>query len=229
LWKLNGNVGGFVLGPRPKLWDGSRFDAAAYDAGRIRQEMQSRLAEMRRYAEKLGTGDCYRGSALAYFGASKPPTMKSECCNLCDPNLDLPWRDVTPVDFAALEEVMDARYVLLQAVHWNQSLEDQPYRAPYGAYSLSYLLTGNRHMLGKSQQDPTKRARRIAQAESSPYFGALEFLPNKDKAVRAYLDELVDMGLVGYKTREFEDGSRYHYPALLPAGEERLRAGMRFD
>jgi hypothetical protein len=91
-------------------------------------------------------------------------------------------------------------------------------------------------MLGKpvgppwgTQQDPTKRARRVAQAESSPYFGALEFLPNKDKAVRAYLDELVDMGLVGYRTREFEDGGSYHYPALLPAGEERLRAGMRFD
>jgi hypothetical protein len=109
---------GFVLGPQPKLWDGSRFDAAAYDAGRIRQEMQTRLAEMRRYAERLGAGDCYRGAALAYFGTSKPPTMKSECCNLCDPNLDLPWQDVTPVDFASLEEVMDARYVLLQAIHY---------------------------------------------------------------------------------------------------------------
>lgn len=220
---------GFVLGPQPKLWDGDRFDAAAYDAGRIRQEMQARLAEMRRYAEKLGVGDCYRGTALAYFGAPKPPTMKSECCNLCDPNLHLPWGDVTPVDFAALEEVLDARYVLLQAVHWNQSLEDQPYRAPYGAYSLSYVLTGNRYMLGKSQQDPTKRARRIAQAESSPYFGALEFVPNQDKGVRAYLDELVDMGLVGYKTREFEGGGSYHYPVLMPPGEERLRAGMLFE
>jgi hypothetical protein len=109
---------GFVLGPQPKLWDGSRFDAAAYDAGRIRQEMQTRLAEMRRYAERLGAGDCYRGAALAYFGTSKPPTMKSECCNLCDPNLDLPWQDVTPVDFASLEEVMDTRYVLLQAIHY---------------------------------------------------------------------------------------------------------------
>jgi hypothetical protein len=136
--------------------------------GRIRQEMQSRLAEMRRYAEKLGTDDCYRGSALAYFGASKPPTMKSECCNLCDPNLDLPWHNVTPVDFAAQEEVMDARYVLLQAVHWNQSLEDQPYRAPYGAHSLSYLLAGNRHMLGRNQQDPTKRARGWRKLRAAP-------------------------------------------------------------
>jgi hypothetical protein len=47
------------------------------------------------------------------------------------------------------DEALDARYVLLQAVHWNQSLEDQPYRASYGAHSLSYLLTGNRHMLSK--------------------------------------------------------------------------------
>jgi hypothetical protein len=47
--------------------------------------------------------------------------------------------------------------------------------------------------------------------------------------VRAYRDELVDMGLVVYKSREFEDGGSYHYPVLLPPGEERLRAGMRFD
>ncbi len=220
---------GFVLEPQPKLWDGSRFDVAAYDAGRIRQEMQTRLAEMRRYAERLRAGDCYRQTALAYFGAPKPPTRKNECCNLCDPNLDLPWRDVTPVDFAALEEVLDARYILLQAIHWNQTLEDQPYRAPYGARSLGYLLTGNRYMLGKDQRDAAKRARRVAQAESSPYFGALELVSNKEEAIQAYLDELVDKGLVGLKTRQFEDGGNYHYPVLLPDGEERLRDGMRFQ
>jgi hypothetical protein len=220
---------GFVLQPQSKLWDGSRFDAAAYDAGRLRREMQTRLAEMQHYAESLGVGDCYRQAALAYFGAPKPPTPKTACCNLCDPNLPVPWQDVAPVDFAPLEEVMDARYILLQAVHWNQSLEGQPYRAPYGALKLSYLLTGNRYMLVKYEQDPARRARRVAQAESSPCFGALQFIPKQDRAVRAYLDELVDIGLVGFKAREFEDGGSYQYPVLLPAGEERLRTGMRFD
>jgi len=123
---------GFVLQPQPKLWDGSRFDATAYDAGQIRQEMEQRLAQIRRYAQNLGAGDCYRQAALAYFGAAKPTTLKSECCNLCDPNLSVPWQNITPVDFAAVEDVMDARYILLQAIHWNQSLAEQPHRSPYG-------------------------------------------------------------------------------------------------
>ncbi|GIK37995.1 MAG: hypothetical protein BroJett011_18280 [Chloroflexota bacterium] len=219
---------GFVLQPQPKLWDGTGFDATTYDAGQIRQEMVQRLAQMRRYAQSLGAGDCYRQAALAYFGATKPTTLKSECCNLCDPNLSVPWQNITPVDFAAVEEVMDVRYILLQSIHWNQSLAEQPHRAPYGPHRLSYVLTGNGHMIGKNETDPVKRARRIAQAESCPYFGALEFIPNKDQGVRAYLDELVDLGLVGYKERLFEDGGSYHYPILLSPGEERLLAGMRF-
>jgi hypothetical protein len=54
-------------------------------------------------------------------------------------------------------------------------------------------------------------------------------VPNKEEAIQAYLDELVDRGLVGLKTRQFEDGGGYHYPVLLPAGEERLQSGMRFE
>ena len=156
-------------------------------------------------------------------------TPRNQCCNLCDPNMALPWANVAPVDFAELEDIIDSRYILLQAIHWNQSLEQQPYRAPYGSVNLSYLLTGNKYMLGKHEQDPVKRARRVGQAESSPYFGVLEFLPGKEQTVRTYLDELVDQGFVGHKVYQFESGGSYNYPILLPLGLERLQEGIRFE
>jgi len=37
-------------------------------------------------------------------------------------------------------------------------------------------------MLGKNETDPVKRARRIAQAESCPYFGLWSLFPTKIKA-----------------------------------------------
>jgi len=195
----------------------------------VKEEMEANLGAMRRYAELLSIGDCLREDILKYLGAKKPETRADECCSLCDVNLPVPWVD-EPMweDLTDPGKYNDAKYEVLKAVSWNARLENEKWRAPYGAWTLAQLLVGNDYMATKYETDKQKRKARRSLIMSSEYFGVLEGLSGAAETVRDLVEELQTEGYIQQINRQWE-GGEYEYPAPTEKGYERIEEGRLFD
>jgi len=219
----------FTLAPGPKMLDGSELDLSMGEARRVRNEMEQNLAAMRRYAESLRVGDCLREEILSYLGAEKPPTPAGQCCSLCDVNLDVPWAGESPwEDLTLPSRYQDAKYVVLKATAWNDSLKDVRYRAPYAASTLSYLLLGNDYMAARYKDDPDAKKRRRRQVMDSPHFAVLQGVKGGSNTVKDLLAVLEVEGYVQSVERPWNGGT-YEYPAPTEKGRQRLEEGQLFQ
>ena len=217
-----------VLTPGPRLLEGARLDMGAGEARRVREEMRTNLATMRRYAESLKAGNCLRAEILGYLGAEKPPTRADACCSLCDVNLAVPWAEEPAwEDLTAPGRYQDARYTLLKAVAWNAGLAGVRGRAPYGAKTLAHILLGNDYAVTRYETDPERKRTRRQLIVSGEYFGALEGLRGGVDAILDHLDALQAEGYTCEVERRW-DGGAYTYPAPTARGIERLKEGRLF-
>jgi len=218
----------FVLTPGAKMVEGARLDLGLGEARRVRTEMETNLAAMRRYAESLVVGNCLREEILKYLGAEKPPTRADECCSLCDVNLAVPWADEPAwEDLTGPGRYHDAKYAVLKAVAWNAELANMRGRAPYGVWTLAHIVMGNDYMATKYQTDPERKKARRRLIVASEHFGVLEGLSGGTDTVLGLIDELRDGGYLADVERRWEGGG-YVYPSPTGKGWERLQEGRVF-
>jgi len=114
-----------------------------------------------------------------------------------DVNLAVPWAE-EPLweDLADPGRYRDAKYEILKAVAWNAGLADVPYRAPYGARTLRYILLGNDYAATRYQADLERKKARRRLILASEHFGVLEGLSGGSDVIQDLLDGLHYEGYV---------------------------------
>ena len=219
----------YSLQPGQKMIEGVTLSLDEDSTLRVKEEMEANLVAMRRYAESLYIGDCLREEILKYLGSKKPETRPDECCSLCDVNLAVPWTD-EPMweDLTDPGKYNDAKYEILKAVAWNASLEDEKWRAPYGAWTLAQILVGNDYMATRYETDEQRRKSRRRLIMASEYFGVLEGLSGGADTLLSLVKELQNEGYIQQIKRQWEEGE-YTYPAPTEKGYKRLKEGRLFE
>ncbi len=219
----------FTLAPEPMMLAGGPIKVDDRELRLVREEMETNLRAMRRYAESLRPGECLRHELLRYLGADKPPTPSGDCCSLCDVNLAVPWAD-EPLweDLADPGRYHDAKYAILKAVAWNAERASMKGRAPYGAWTLVQTLLGNEYAATRQETDPERRRARQALIAGSEHFGVLEGLRGGADTVFRLIDELRSAGHLEDVERRW-DGGQYSYPSPTQAGWTRLAEGRLFQ
>lgn len=144
-------------------------------------------------------------------------------------NLAVPWAD-EPMweDLTDPGKYNDAKYEILKAVAWNASLEDEEWRAPYGAWTLAQILVGNDYMATRYETDEQRRKSRRRLIMASEYFGVLEGLSGGADTVLSFVEELQNEGYIQQIKRQWE-GGEYRYPAPTEKGYKRLKEGRLFE
>jgi ATP-dependent DNA helicase RecQ len=221
---------GYILEAQEKFLGGQSVSLNKTEIDALVRRMLKNLQRVIHYAENLGAGDCLREHVVKYFDEvleSRP----APCCNLCHPNMPLPWQDVPSEEVPDLPAAVNPEYVVLQAIQWNESLLEGEYTKPYTEGTLAKILKGNAFAAAKSELDPVKRLRRIRRLESSPYYSVLQGLRGGEKAIVVMIDCMAGLGLVHRQSISFstpEGDVTYLAPILSQAGVERVGTGKYF-
>lgn len=219
----------FTLIPGANMLAGAPLDLDTGEFRRVREEMETNLEAMRRYAESLRVGDCLRENILHYLGAEKPPTRADACCSLCDVNLAVPWAaEPAWEDLTDPGRYLDAKYAVLKAIAWNAELASVHGRAPYSTWTLAQILLGNDYMATRYETDAKRRRARRRLIVSGEHFGVLEGLQGGMDSVLRIVKELSAEGYIVDRVRQWGD-NRYTYPALTQKGRARLDEGRLFN
>ncbi|MGQ9714594.1 MAG: RecQ family ATP-dependent DNA helicase [Anaerolineae bacterium] len=197
------------------------------DEGRLRHRLQADLKRMTRYVEQLGPGDCRRAHILKHFGEAVHE-RPSPCCDLCDPQMDVPWREVSSEDVVALSVGVDPAYVILRAVDWNERSSREGGYSPYSASTLVQILVGNAYGAVRAEREPDRRTQRLKRLRASPFYGVLQGMKGGAKAVARVLQRLHEQGYVALSLEELSVGGRrveYRAPRLTEKGALQVRSG----
>lgn len=180
---------GYILEPLERLRAGAQANLRETDVREQLRTLSQNLKRMVRFAESLGAGDCRRKFILGHFDEhliEKP----DPCCNLCHPDMSLPWRDVPAEEVTDLPIEINPEYIILRAVGWNESLAEGEFTQSYTDTNLAYILSGNTFVPTQFEADPIKKMRRIRRLESSPFFGALQGIRGKEKSILKLISNL---------------------------------------
>jgi ATP-dependent DNA helicase RecQ len=218
---------GYILEAQEPLIRGEAISLNKADIETLIRNMTRNLQRIVRYAENLGPGDCRREFVVRHFDETllKRP---SPCCDLCHPNMPIPWREIPSEDVPSLPTTINPAYVLLRAIQWNESLGDGEYTKPYTGTTLARILHGNAYAAAQSEKDPVKRARRLKRLESSPYYGVLQGVRGGEGAILGIIERLEGEGLVQRQLVSFTSGTEdvtYAAPILSQTGVDRVRSG----
>lgn len=219
---------GYVVQALEKLTSGAQARLSDAEVNALRRAMRRNLRRMVRYAESLGPGNCRRRFILQHFGETldKHPMP---CCDLCHPDMPLPWRDVPSEAITELPIEVDPAYVALRAVAWNESLREGRYTQPYTETTLSRILCGNAFAAARHEADPVRRLRRMKRLEASPFYGVLQGLRGGERAVKDILIRLRREGYTRLEPITFtssEDGQvTYQAPVLREKGRRQIQSG----
>jgi hypothetical protein len=219
---------GYVFEALDRLARGERPRLREAEAGKLRARMERNLKKMIHFAERLGSGDCRREYILEWFGeklSAKPP----HCCDLCNPDAPLPWRDVAAEDVADFTTRVDPSYIVLRAVEWNDSLRGGKFTSPYTQQTLTLILHGNTFPAVKNIQDPIAKMKRARRLEASPQFGILKGLRGGTEQIKKLLSQLHEQGYVEFTDLKFtakEGGEKtYRAPVLSLKGKKQIQEG----
>jgi len=219
---------GYVFEALERLMRGDRPRLRDAEAGKLRARMERNLKKMIHFAERLGSGDCRRAYILEWFG-EKLSAKQSHCCNLCNPDAVLPWRDVPAEDVADFTTRVDPSYLVLRAVEWNDSLRSGKFTSPYTQQTLAYILSGNTFPAVKKIQDPIAKMKRARRLEASPHFGILKGLHGGAEQIKRLLDHLQEQGYVEFVELGFNakgGGEKtYRAPVLSAKGKKQIQEG----
>ena len=219
---------GYVLEPMENLKSDAEPHLRDSDVHRLRQSLRGNLKRMVHYAEQLGAGECRRRFILRYFGETleTPPPI---CCDLCNPDIPLPWREVPAEELRDLSWGVDPPYIALRAVDWNESLLADERTSPYSETTLVRILCGNAFGAVERETDPVIRLRRMKRLEASPFYGALQGIRGGERAVRDILARLQAEGYTRLEHVRFvvpDQGTViYQAPVLQDKGRRQIRSG----
>ena len=197
------------------------------DVRTLKGSLTRNLKHMVNYAESLDVGDCRRRFILDHFG-EKLAQAPTECCNLCQVNMTLPWGNVATEQVSRLSAEVDSNYQVLRAVAWNESLRGRPYVSPYTEKTLAYILRGNAYAASQHEQDPIRRLRRQRRIESSPFYGVLDGIKGQEKAILRILESLRRSGYTRSDLISFDAGGSiisYEAPVLDEKGRRQIQSG----
>jgi ATP-dependent DNA helicase RecQ len=201
---------------------------ALADVRELTSTMTRGLRHMINYAESLGDGECRRHFILRHFG-EQLSVRSDECCDLCQPNMALPWSDIPTTRISLLPAEIDPSYQVLRAVAWNESLRDRPNMSPYTARTLACILCGNSYAASQHEQDPIRRMQRQKRIESSPFFGILDGIKGQEKAILRILESLQQSGHIRLDVMTFIDADgntvSYEAPMLDERGRRQIESG----
>ena len=219
---------GYILEAQEKLRSGEKISIEKTEVEGLVRQMLKNLQRVIRYAENLGAGDCRREHVVRYFDETLE-THPSPCCNLCQPNLPVPWRDIPSEDVPDLPNTVNPDYMILRAIQWNESLNESQYAKPYTEGTLAKILQGNAFAAAQFEKDPVKRLRRIRRLESSPFYNTLQGLRGGEKNILEAIQKLESMGLVRRQLIAFTTGDnedvQYTAPILSETGRQRIESG----
>jgi ATP-dependent DNA helicase RecQ len=218
---------GYILEPLEKLTSTDQAHLSQADIAKLQQSMQRNLKRMVQFAEGLGEGDCRRRFILEHFGENLN-IRPDPCCNLCNTNIEVPWRDISIEAVPDITAEVDPAYLALRAVEWNQDRYKSGYN-PYTSRTLALILTGNSYAAAQHEQDPILRLRRIQRLEVSPFFATLQSLRGGGKAAQALFQRLQSEGFIRPEKISFagndENVNDYFAPLLTDKGSEQLKSG----
>jgi ATP-dependent DNA helicase RecQ len=221
---------GYILHAEEKLISGEAITINRTEVEKLMRQMLKNLQQVIRYAENLGSGDCRREYVLKYFDETLQHRL-SCCCDLCHPNMSVPWKDVQLEEVPDLPATINPEYAILQAIRWNESLLEEQYQKPYTETTLAKILKGNAFAAAKSETDPVRRLARIRRLEASPYYGALQGVRGGEKTILAMIDQMTGLGFVQRQPISFatpEGEITYSAPILSQVGRERVESGKYF-
>ena len=219
---------GYILEITDELRTGRQARLTDSEVRTIRNSMTRNLERMMNYAEILGEGDCRRAYILNYFG-EMPLTYSSQCCDLCNANLRVPWRDIPFEEYHDLSSVQNTEYIILRAVQWNEGLGSRSRSSPYTCKKLVYILKGNSFAITQYETDATQRARRVERIESSPFYGTLNDLRGGENTISDLLSSLTARGYLGSTLHQFTNLQgqliSYEAPCLTEKGISQVISG----
>jgi ATP-dependent DNA helicase RecQ len=210
---------GYVLEALEKLQQKQQITLEDAEVQAVRAEMERNLKAMQKYAEQLRAGDCRRKYLLNHFGEELTERHRP-CCDLCDPNMELPWREISVEEVRETVHALDPSYVALRVVEWNEQL---PY--PFGMEALKQILVGNEYELGRHITDEQRRKVRLRRAQLCPWFGALRGMRNAHSKVTRVFDALQQHGYIMFVQHQLANGERYLVPSLTQKGRLAAQAG----
>jgi ATP-dependent DNA helicase RecQ len=209
---------GYFLEALEKLQQKQPIDLESADVHRIRAEMERNLEVIKQYAESLRFGDCRRKFLLEHFGEQQIE-HRSPCCDLCDPNMELPWREVSVEEIREIVDILDPSYLALRVVEWNERLD-----YPFGLEALKRILLGEEYALVQHTFDGQRRRVRLRRAQRCPWFGAMRGANNAHNKVNQAFEALHRQGYICFVQRELQ-GQRYAVPRLTQKGWQAIQAG----
>ncbi len=145
--------------------------------------------------------------------------------------MTLPWQDIPSETLPDLPSAVNPDYMVLRAVQWNESLNDDQYAKPYTEKTLAKILNGDAFAAAQFEKDPIKRLRRIRRLESSPFYNVLQGIRGGEKAIVAIVRRLEQMGLIQQQSISFPSGDgavTYTAPILSQAGTAQVVSGKYF-
>jgi hypothetical protein len=219
---------GYILEPLEKLVQNEHAQLQQSDISKLQRSMQRNLRKMVQFAESLGSGDCRRGFVLKHFdeGLSERPTP---CCDLCHPNMPLPWQDVPSDEVTDLPAEVNPEYFILRTVDWNDSLAKGEFTKPYTEATLAHILSGNAYAAVLHETDPIRKLRRMRRLEASPYFGILQGIRGGEKNILGLMAKLRDQGFLQYRAIQFTSSGnevvQYNAPGVSDKGREQIQSG----
>ena len=208
---------GYILEAMERLKRDDPVSLEEAEVKRVRKAMETRLKRIRRYAEYLGAGDCRRRFILKHFGEALE-VRHHPCCDLCDPDMSVPWCDVPSEEVQDISTSLDPHYIGLRAVGWNESL-----KYPFGEKTLIYILAGNDYQIRRSSFKPENGNKRLRRAQTCPYFGVLKGVG--EKRIEQILNDLRRSGHIGNRKLPLQGGGFYETVLLTPKGREVIAQG----
>lgn len=211
---------GYVLEALEKLQQKQQMMLKEAEVQAVRDEMERNLKLIRYYAEQLKAGDCRREYLLRHFGENLTE-QRHPCCDLCAPNMELPWREVSVEEVRETVHALDPSYIALRVVEWNERL---PY--PFGVEALKQILLGDEYSLMKPIGNDERRGReRLRRAQKCPWFGAMQGVENARQKVAHSFNALEKQGYIKVVQREFPGQGSYATFSLTCKGRESIREG----
>jgi ATP-dependent DNA helicase RecQ len=193
-----------------------------YEQQQLIQE--KKFTRMIEYA--INSKYCRRYLLLSYLGEENPPT-KCEMCDICNPQIKLPWHDLTPSGIPPFDQLFDHGRVLLELVRANQTKSRIDNIPPYGDSTLGYILIGNDYMPCRNIENPYMREWRCRRIRSFQQWSLLRTIQGGHNAIMLLFDKLERQGFIERIQHDIEGGGKYWVPILTRKGEDKLDSGER--
>ncbi len=164
---------------------------------------------------------CRRRQLLEYLGETDAPERCSGC-DVCVPNLDVPWRHERTADVPNPSQLFDPVTVALGLIEANLARADDEERSPLGRGTLRSILLGNAFAVLQREPDPYRRQWKDKRMRSFGQWGLLATLPGRGDAIDRVFKGLLRNGLVEPVSTAVGDGFEYEVLRTTEAGRRRL-------